>query len=224
MLTMTSSSPRQTSVLLSSYRSSRLLLASVALLFLAGCAAQAPMDESGRQVGQWERQQAAVEAFDTWTLVGKAGLRTPQENTSANLDWNQHPHYFRMLISGPFGGGRNVLEGREGRFSLSNSDGRFEAETPEALMEEQLGWSLPVTAMPNWVRGLPGDPSSDSASSYQLETDELGFPSHLAQDGWEIDYRDWERVNDLWLPRRMVMQYDDVRITLVVNQWQATGE
>ncbi|WP_083002382.1 lipoprotein insertase outer membrane protein LolB [Halomonas sp. GT] len=199
-------------------RSTRLLMAGIALLTLAGCATQAPVDDGGRQAGQWERQQADVEAFDTWTLVGKAGLRTPQENTSANLDWNQHPHYFRMLISGPFGGGRSVLEGREGRFSLTTSDGRFEAETPEALMEEQLGWSLPVRAMPDWVRGLPGE-----HASYQLETDELGFPNHLQQDGWEIDYRDWEQVEGMWLPRRLVMNYGDLRITLVVNQWQSTN-
>ncbi|XQU09621.1 lipoprotein insertase outer membrane protein LolB [Halomonas sp. LY9] len=198
-------------------RSARLWVAALALLTLAGCATQAPVDEGGRQAGQWERQQAEVEAFESWTLVGKAGLRTPQENTSANLDWNQTPHYFRMLISGPFGGGRSVLEGREGRFSLSTSDGRFEAETPEALMEEQLGWSLPVRAMPDWVRGLPGD-----HASYQLETDELGFPNFLQQDGWEIDYRDWEQVEGMWLPRRLVMNYGDVRITLVVNQWQAS--
>lgn len=215
MLTMTSLSSR----LPLSLPSSRLWLTGMALLLLAGCASQGPIDESDRQSGQWERQQADVEAFDTWTLVGKAGLRTPEENISANLDWNQHPHYFRMLISGPFGGGRNVLEGREGRFSLSNSDGRFEAETPEALMEEQLGWALPVSAMPDWVRGLPGE-----NGSYQIETDEFGFPSHLTQDGWEIDYRDWERVDELWLPRRLVMHYDDVRITLVVNQWQGSGE
>ncbi len=194
----------------------RLWLAGAALLFLAGCASQAPVDDGSRQSGQWERQQAQVEAFDTWTLTGKAGLRTPQENQSANLDWNQHPHYFRMLISGPFGGGRSVLEGREGRFSLTTSDGRFEAETPEALMEEQLGWSLPVSAMPDWVRGLPGD-----HASFQLETDELGFPRNLQQDGWEIDYRDWEEVEGMWLPRRLVMNYDDVRITLVVNQWRS---
>lgn len=196
----------------------RLWVAALALLTLAGCASQAPVDESGRQAGQWERQQAQVEDFDSWTLVGKAGLRTPQENISANLDWNQTPFYFRMLISGPFGGGRSVLEGREGRFSLSTSDGRFEAETPEALMEEQLGWSLPVRAMPDWVRGLPGD-----HASYQLETDELGFPRFLQQDGWEIDYRDWERVEEMWLPRRLVMNYGEVRITLVVNQWQAAS-
>ena len=198
-------------------RTTRLWVTSMLLLALAGCASQAPIDESGRQSGQWERQQADVEAFDTWTMVGKAGLRSPQENISANLDWNQTPYYFRMLISGPFGGGRSVLEGREGRFSLTTSEGRFEAETPEALMEEQLGWSLPVRAMPNWVRGLSGD-----HESYQLETDELGFPNFLQQDGWEINYRDWEQVEGMWLPRRLVMNYGEVRITLVVNQWQTS--
>jgi outer membrane lipoprotein LolB len=220
MPTLTSLTPRWTFT----RHSSPFWLAGLALFLLAGCASQGPVDDGGRQAGQWERQQAEVEAFDTWTLIGKAGLRTPQENVSANLDWNQTPYYFRMLISGPFGGGRNVLEGREGRFSLSNSDGRFEAQTPEALMQEQLGWALPVSAMPDWVRGLPGDPANEHTGSYQLETDELGFPSHLAQDGWEIDYRDWEKFEGMWLPRRLIMNYDDVRITLVVNQWQATDE
>lgn len=186
---------------------------------LTGCATSTPVDDGSRQSGQWESQQASLEALETWKLAGKAGLRSPEENTSANLDWNQYPHYFRLLVSGPFGGGRTVLEGREGRFSLTNSEGRFEAESPEALMEEQLGWSLPVSAMPFWVRGLP-----DEERSYQLETDELGFPSHLTQDGWTIDYRDWERVDDLWLPRRLVMEYDEVRITLVINQWQPDSQ
>jgi len=187
----------------------------LSLTLLTGCATSTPVDDGNRQPGQWESQQGSLEALETWTLAGKAGLRSPDENTSANLDWNQYPHYFRLLVSGPFGGGRTVLEGREGRFSLTNNEGRFEAESPEALMEEQLGWSLPVSAMPFWVRGLP-----DEARSYQLESDELGFPSHLTQDGWAIDYRDWERVDELWLPRRLVMEYDEVRITLVINQWQ----
>ncbi|MWJ27706.1 lipoprotein localization protein LolB [Halomonas sp. ZH2S] len=202
--------------LLASPTFSRLLLPALAVMLLAGCAAPGAPLEGERQRGQWEAQQPALERLDTWGLIGKVGLRTPEESTSANLDWNQYPHYFRMLISGPFGGGRSVLEGREGRYSLTTSEGRFEAETPEALMEAQLGWSLPVDAMPDWVRGLPGD-----HASYRLETDELGFPSHLQQDGWEIDYRDWERFDDLWLPRRMVLNYDDLRITLVINQWRS---
>jgi len=201
------------------FQASRFAAVALALALLTGCATSTPVDDTSRQIGQWEAQQSQLDAMQTWTLAGKAGLRSPEENTSANLDWNQYPHYFRLLVSGPFGGGRTVLEGREGRFNLTNSKGRFEAESPEALMQEQLGWSLPVSALPFWVKGLP-----DDSRSFQLETDELGYPNHLMQDGWSIDYRDWERVESLWLPRRLVMQYDEVRITLVINQWQPDSQ
>ncbi|MDN6179982.1 MAG: lipoprotein insertase outer membrane protein LolB [Halomonas subglaciescola] len=193
----------------------RLAAPLAALALLAGCASQAPTDDSGRSRGDWKAQHSDIQNLERWTLVGKAGLRTPNENHSANLDWNQFPYYFRMLISGPFGGGRTVLDGRDGRFSLTNSDGHFEAETPEALMNDQLGWSLPVRDLPYWVRGLPG-----KRDSYQLETDAFGFPDHLEQNGWEVDYRDWTEVNDLWLPRKLSLTYDDMHVTLVVNRWQ----
>lgn len=193
----------------------RCFSAGLVLALLAGCAT--PGATPGREpaADQWEAQQARLEALDTWVLIGKAGLRTSQESTSANLDWSQHPHYYRMLISGPFGSGRNLLEGREGRFTLSNAEGRFVAETPEALMQEQLGWSLPVSSLADWIRGLPAE-----HSDYRLDQDEQGFPSRLEQDGWQIDYRDWVQAESLWLPRRLVMEYDDLRVTLVVTEWR----
>ncbi len=193
----------------------RLLSLLLALALLAGCAGRGPVPDGERTAGQWQDQAERLEALDTWMLAGKAGLRTPEESTSANLDWSQHPHYYRLLISGPFGSGRSTLEGREGRFSLTTSEGRFEAETPEALMEERLGWSLPLGALSDWVRGLPADDSG-----YHLEEDSLGFPQRLEQDGWEVEYRDWTQVEALWLPRRMVMHYGDLRVTLVVTDWR----
>lgn len=189
----------------------------MALSLLAGCATtQLPSSEAERSAEQWQAQKASVEQLQTWELNGKVGLRTPQESTSANIDWRQTPYHFRILLSGPAGTGRSTLEGRDGRVSMTTSDGRFEAESPEQLMDEQMGWSLPVSHLTDWVRGLPADDRP-----HQMTRDELGFPATLEQDGWTIDYRRWTHFNDLWLPGRLVMNYGDLRITLVVTRWQS---
>ncbi|WP_275287136.1 lipoprotein insertase outer membrane protein LolB [Halomonas elongata] len=196
------------------HHSIRLTCLALGLVLLAGCASRSPAPDMQRASGQWEAQQERLAELQDWELQGKAGLRTPEDSTSANLDWRQTPYYFRILLSGPFGSGRSVLEGREGRVSLTTGEGRAEADSPTALMEQELGWSLPVSALTDWIRGLPAD------RPHHLEKDELGFPTRLEQDGWRIEYRDWTRVDELWLPRRMKLTYDDLTVTLVVTRWQ----
>ncbi|GHA91545.1 lipoprotein insertase outer membrane protein LolB [Modicisalibacter luteus] len=188
------------------------------LALLSGCASQTPTPDVPRNQVAWSEQRDRVEALDAWRLAGKVGLRTPQDAVSANLDWMQTGFDYRILISGPFGAGRSVLESSAQGVTLTTSDGRFEAETAEQLMEDQLGWALPVSALDRWVRGLPA-----YILPHQTTTDDQGFPTQLRQAGWTINYRDWtwepELSGGLWLPRRLVMTIDDFRATLVVNEW-----
>ncbi|WP_249260710.1 lipoprotein insertase outer membrane protein LolB [Halomonas caseinilytica] len=197
----------------------RLTCLAMGLILLAGCASRTPMQDAQRDIGQWEAQQERLAELQSWELQGKAGLRTPQDSTSANLDWLQTPYYFRILLSGPFGSGRSVLEGREGRVSLTTGEGRTEAQSPKALMQQELGWSLPVSALTDWIRGLPA-----ADRPHHMEKDELGFPARLEQDGWQIVYRDWTHTGELWLPRRMKLTYDDLDVTLVVTRWQPESD
>ncbi|WP_043448330.1 lipoprotein insertase outer membrane protein LolB [Halotalea alkalilenta] len=192
-----------------------LYLFTLLLTLLAGCASQPPSPEVDRAQGDWEHQLSRIEALDRWTLTGKIGLRSPQQSRSANLDWVQQDTGYRMLISGPFGVGRNVLTGEQGGITLENGDGRFSAATPEDLMEQRMGWSLPISSLDHWVRGLP-DPRSPS----QVEVDAQGFPQAITQDGWNIEYRQWSYAAGYWLPGRLRMSYGDLIATLVVTQWQ----
>lgn len=186
----------------------------LALLTLAGCAGRtAPTDSL--EHGTWSAQRTAVENLERWRLAGRVGIRAPGDATTANLDWLQRPNYYRLLLSGPFGAGTSILEGRNDHVSLTTNQGRFEADSPEALMEEQLGWALPVSALDHWVRGLPAP-----ERQHDISHDDQGFPDLLRQDGWEIDYRDWTQSAELWLPRRLVLAYDEIRVTLVINEWR----
>lgn len=197
----------------------RPLILLLSLLLLAGCAAQAPTPETPRQSGDWSAQLEELKMLERWRLAGKVGLRTADDATSANLDWQQTPFFYRMMISGPFGAGRSTLEGSANNVTLTTPDGRFSAQTPEQLMQQQLGWSLPISALDYWVRGLP---APDAA--HDMQSDAQGFPQRLRQAGWTIEYRDWtwapELKGGLWLPQRLVMTFDDLRATLVVNQWR----
>lgn len=199
--------------------SSRFLAPLVLLIvtFLAGCATstytEAPSED--RRMGDWKSQQARLEALTSFKASGKVGIRTPEQSESANLDWIQSPERYRLSVSGPWGAARNTLEGGPDGVTLANGDGTFEAATPEALMRQQLGWSLPISSLDRWVRGLPAPDRT-----FDMQRDDRGFPAVLEQNGWHIEYRDWSLADGLWLPRRMVMTYDDIRTTLIIHRWQ----
>ncbi len=70
-----------------------------------------------------------------------------------------------------------------------------EAQSPEALLEEQLGWKLPVSHLVWWVRGLP---APDSKSRLGLDNDSR--LATLEQDGWQVEYLSYTEQNGYWLP------------------------
>ncbi|MGB8712303.1 MAG: lipoprotein insertase outer membrane protein LolB [Onishia taeanensis] len=187
----------------------------IALVLLAGCATRGPVTSGSAERGPWQDQVSRVQALTSWTLAGKVGLHTADESTSANLDWRQTPNYYRLLISGPFGAGRSTLEGTAQKVTLTTSEGRVSAASAEALLDQELGWSLPVSSLDHWVRGLPAP-----GDAFERDTDALGYPTQLTQAGWTIDYSGWMPADGLWLPRRLNMQRTGIEATLIINAWQ----
>ncbi|MCP6330038.1 lipoprotein insertase outer membrane protein LolB, partial [Klebsiella pneumoniae] len=78
------------------------------------------------------------------------------------------------------------------------NQGRYQAESPEALLEEQLGWRLPVSHLLWWVRGLPA-PASRSV----VTLDGNSHLSRLEQDGWQVQYLSYVEQNGYSLPERI---------------------
>ncbi|MGZ0843299.1 lipoprotein insertase outer membrane protein LolB, partial [Klebsiella pneumoniae subsp. pneumoniae] len=85
--------------------------------------------------------------------------------------------------------------------------GRYQAESPEALLEEQLGWRLPVSHLLWWVRGLP---APDSKSRLTLDADSR--LARLEQDGWQIEYTRYAEQNGYWLPERLKLHGQSLEV------------
>ncbi|MCF6783879.1 MULTISPECIES: lipoprotein insertase outer membrane protein LolB [Pseudomonadaceae] len=196
----------------------RNLLLPLLALLLAGCAGLGPQEsvQGPGNAEDWKTHKARISHIDGWQISGKIGIRAPQDSGSGTLFWLQRQDYFDIRLSGPLGRGATRLTGRSDAVTLEVAgQGRFEAQSPEALVESQLGWQLPVSNLLWWIRGLP---APDSRSRISL--DHNGRLATLQQDNWDVQYLAYEEEDGLALPSRIKLEGRDLQITLVIKDWQ----
>ena len=188
------------------------------LTLLAGCAGLTSREsvEGQGDAKLWQAHKAQVAALDGWQISGKVGIRAPRDSGSGTLFWLQRQDYYDIRLSGPLGGGAARLTGRPGDILLEVSNrGRFRAESPEALLQEQLRLDLPVSNLLWWIRGLPA-PESRS----RITLDEQSHLAQLEQDGWQVEYQRYTEQNGYALPERLKLYGQDLEVTLVIKDWQ----
>ncbi|MGX5218308.1 lipoprotein insertase outer membrane protein LolB [Pseudomonas sp. S9] len=196
----------------------RYLIACSLVALLTGCAGLISHESVQGQGNQaaWQAHKEQLSALDAWQISGKIGIRAPKDSGSATLFWLQRQDYFDIRLSGPLGGGAARLTGRPGEVLLEVANkGRYKAESPEALLQQQLRMNLPVSHLLWWVRGLP---APDTKSNVTLDTD--SHLSKLTQDGWQVEYLSYVEQNGYWLPERIKLHGQDLQVTIVVKDWQ----
>lgn len=188
------------------------------IILITGCAGLSSREsvEGQGDAKRWQAHKAQVTALDGWQISGKVGIRAPKDSGSGTLFWLQRQDYYDIRLSGPLGRGAARLTGRQGNVLLEVANqGRYEAESPEALLEEQLGWRLPISHLLWWVRGLPA-PGSKS----RVTLDASSHLAQLEQDGWQLQYLSYAEQNGYTLPERIKLHGSNLDITLVIKDWQ----
>ncbi|MFG0379361.1 lipoprotein insertase outer membrane protein LolB [Pseudomonas sp. zbq_18] len=188
------------------------------ITLITGCAGLSSREsvEGQGDAKRWQAHKAQVTALDGWQISGKVGIRAPKDSGSGTLFWLQRQDYYDIRLSGPLGRGAARLTGRQGNVLLEVANqGRYEAESPEALLEEQLGWRLPISHLLWWVRGLPA-PGSKS----RVTLDASSHLAQLEQDGWQLQYLSYAEQNGYTLPERIKLHGSNLDITLVIKDWQ----
>jgi outer membrane lipoprotein LolB len=201
----------------------RVLIAACCLALLSGCASLTSHETLSGQGDpkRWQTHKEQISKLDSWEISGKIGLRAQRpdgktSSASATLFWLQRQDYFDIRLAGPMGGGAARLTGRPGKVSLDAANqGHFQAESAEALLQQQLGWNLPISHLFWWVRGLP---AADSQSSLVLSSESR--LATLEQDDWKVDYLSYVEQNGYWLPERIKLHGANLDITLVIKDWQ----
>jgi len=190
-----------------------------AVLVVAACGRPENLPGQPSVEDLWERQQAAAGDVRQWNLYARAALRLEGAAYNIGFRWQrQHDGRFTILLVAPFGQGVfRISSNGPGEYRLMLPDGQsFTNTTAEALLEDAVGWSLPISGLDAWIRGLP-----HAQASYSHRLDSRGRARSIKQDGWDIEYLDYQASNDdLQLPRRMRLVGKSMTLKLVIEHWQ----
>ncbi|APZ42916.1 lipoprotein insertase outer membrane protein LolB [Acidihalobacter ferrooxydans] len=193
-------------------------LLALCLAMLGGCAV-APPHPATDGGAAWQRHQAWVRAHPNWSLNGRFALNVAGRGWSASLRWLEQGTSYRIDIFGPFGRTVAQLEGGAQGVSLRTQNEPLRtADSVSALMQSALGWSLPVTGLRYWVRGVP-------APGTPISSQRIGGSGHLSelnQDGWTIRYLGYNYAfGTRALPTHLRLSNGNVKLNLLVDRWGA---
>jgi outer membrane lipoprotein LolB len=174
------------------------------LLLLTGCAT-APV------VVQRPAQADAPFAFN-----GRIAFKQGDKRDNAGVRWVHSSREDEILLLAPLGQTMARIHRDAQEVTLDASGKHYTDHDMESLMQQVLGWNLPLSGLCYWVTALPvpGD-------EFSIERDANGQVSALHQQGWEIGYTRYAAAMPDALPLRLNLKREGVEVLLLIDEWEA---
>ncbi|WP_105265613.1 lipoprotein insertase outer membrane protein LolB [Pseudoalteromonas sp. T1lg76] len=187
------------------------LILLVFFLFITGCAQQIP--KSTTPDDNWRQQLATISHF---SAEGKMAFISPQKRQSANFVWQQQNKDYELDLNTFIGTNVLRLQKQGEQVHLEVDDEHYQDQNAQQLVYRLSGWLLPLAEPQSWLLGqLESDAELDELervrSAHWLSPD---------QRRWQIRYEEYEAINGVWLPTRITLVHESLRVKLLINQWQ----
>lgn len=187
------------------------------LPLLAGCATQRPAIPDYTEAAA-VRQERLL-ALGQWEARGRVAIKSADTGGQGSVQWLQTGSAARIRLSGPFGAGAYEINWMPGQLTVTSrgAEAALEYVGPDAaerFLAEQLGWSFPVNSVRYWLLGL-----ADPATPAVEQADVWGRLLELQQSGWVVRYEDYAQNAATWLPRKLVIEREQLRVRFVIDEW-----
>jgi outer membrane lipoprotein LolB len=182
-------------------------------VMLASCRTVPPVHEAPATA--WEVRRPQLQARDRFELKGRVAVAAAGEGFNARLRWTQDGKQTRMSLDGPLGAGGVQVTSDGSAVSIVTSRGdRLDNDAARAELAKRLGFEPPLDSLRYWIQGVPepGHPAQETLDSQQRL-------AALQQEGWQINYTDYMPVGGGWLPSKLTVQREGVRLRVVVDGW-----
>lgn len=192
----------------------------LAIILQSGCST---IDKSPEPVSiidtptNWKATESKLRELKNWTLIGKIGIKTPDETVTAAINqWKQTSDNFVIDLSSTFFGlGASKLYGSANFLTITESgEEPVSSYEPDVLIQQALGFPLPISSLSWWVKGIP-----TPDNPHDIRFNAQGHIAQLTQDQWKLTYSKYKIIDGLSLPGKIKLERNNVRIILAIKQW-----
>ena len=189
----------------------------IALVVLAGCRTTPPAPIAFPAAPPWELRKPQLQALARFELRGRVGVTTGHDGFNANLRWAQDGAHTQLTLEGPLGVGAVQVSASGADLTIVAANGtQLDSDAAHRELTARLGFDPPLTSLRYWILGVP-DPSSGATE--EVDTGQQRLRA-LNQGGWHVDYPQYLASGTQWLPARLTLRREQVRVKMVVDDWQ----
>jgi outer membrane lipoprotein LolB len=168
---------------------------------------------------QQRAREHLLATTDHWVLQGKLGVSGPVDGKtqggSGTLTWTQNGDSYQFEVHGPVGSKSFRLSVTPDGALLEGVDGGPQrSPDPESLVQNVLGWHVPIHDLRAWVLGLRAD-----SGPAELKFGDDGLLTQLTQDGWTVSYPAWDRTRRPVVPTKVFAENPPYKVKLSVESW-----
>jgi outer membrane lipoprotein LolB len=189
------------------------------VFLLIGCSTKVvkpPTQAKAPDQYSWQMQQLRLQNLTKWQAEGRLAAKSGEEGGQAHFTWIMTPQSYQIDVFGPFGAGHIKINGNDKNVRLTDGKNHnYSAPTPEALFHDVAGWSIPISGMHYWMKGIP-DPSHPIENK-MFDID--GRLTRLNQNGWEITYKEYQGHPLTPLPTKIIFKNNDTKVKIIVQSW-----
>ncbi|WP_348633901.1 lipoprotein insertase outer membrane protein LolB [Shewanella sp. WXL01] len=154
-----------------------------------------------------------------WELKGKIAVRSNTDKFSTNLYWFHQAQGDDLRLTTMIGTNLLVLDsGPQGATLTANGETYFDKD-PQTLLDSMVSIHIPLDRLPLWITGQAS--SEDKIVSYNADGTIKQLISEQTASHWQVDFRSWQILQGIQIPRQIIIVRDDVQIKIQNNQWQA---
>jgi outer membrane lipoprotein LolB len=186
----------------------RLYTVTVLAILLAACAGAPP-------------KPSIAPAADRFEFSGRIGVKYDGKSFSGNMRWRHVGAHDEIQLYSPLGQTVASLRSDPGYAELLTSDKqRYAAPDAEQVLQQVLGWHLPLAGLPYWVVGEV----APQLLPLKIEFNEQQRLGELEQGVWRVTFTRYAEPAQGGMPDRLTMKYGDIEIKLVIDAWNGVAQ